>query len=89
MTGKDNGALVFMERFFGRLLLWLACRHHIGELLLKDACLINFKGSSTSPDVVFLKDLKDLWDKNGDYFYFMLNYSLKIIFYLASESKIR
>lgn len=64
MTGKDNGALVEIKKMLDMVLLWLACRHHVGELLLKDACLKSFKGKSSSPDVLFLKDLKTLWNGN-------------------------
>ena len=34
-TGHENGAAVIVERFMKKKLLWLACRHHVYELILK------------------------------------------------------
>lgn len=68
MTGEKTGSGVEMEKLLQRSLLWLACRHHIGEIMLKEACLVTFdvKGSSTSPEVTFLKDFKQLWNNIGN-----------------------
>lgn len=35
--GEVNGACILLERLLGRDLLYLACRHHVFELLLKTA----------------------------------------------------
>lgn len=34
-TGCWNGAATLLEQLIGRSLLWLPCRHHIYELILK------------------------------------------------------
>ena len=34
-TGHENGAAVIVERFMKKKLLWLACRHHVYEMILK------------------------------------------------------
>ena len=34
-TGKHVGTCVILERFLNRKLMWLACRHHVLELLLR------------------------------------------------------
>lgn len=71
MTGDKTGTLILIEKLLRRLFLWFACRHHIGELLLKEACLTCFKvkGASTSPEVAFLKDFKQQWATIGNLFY--------------------
>ena len=59
-TGKVNGACTLLENAIGRNLLWMACRHHIFEILLADTfgiCL----GPSTGPDVLMFKRFKEKW----------------------------
>ncbi len=36
-TGKNRGSATLFENEMGRSLLWLACRHHIGELHIQHA----------------------------------------------------
>jgi len=35
-TGRTNGACTLLEKAVGRNLLWMACRHHMFEVLLSD-----------------------------------------------------
>ena len=59
-TGMVQGACIRMEKSLGRSMLWLACRHHIHEVVLKDVfceCL----GSSNAPEVAIFKRLKSQW----------------------------
>lgn len=49
-TGRLNGACFKMEQFLGLDLLFLACRHHMYELILKT--VFELKISSTSGPVV-------------------------------------
>ncbi|KAK0062604.1 deoxynucleoside triphosphate triphosphohydrolase SAMHD1 [Biomphalaria pfeifferi] len=61
-TGKVKGACKLLEVALGRNLLWLACRHHMFEVLLADvftACL----GPSTGPEIAIFKLLRDNWSK--------------------------
>jgi hypothetical protein len=56
-TGIRNGACVILERLLGKKLLYLACRHHILELVVENVFKIYF-GATTSPEVKFFNDLK-------------------------------
>jgi len=63
-TGRLNGACMNVEKSLGRSLLWLACRHHMFEVLLSDIfneC--NIIEPSTRPEILILKKLKDNWSK--------------------------
>lgn len=62
-TGLKSGACVEIERELERNLLWLACRHHIFELLLKEAFIESIKTSTTGPDVQLFKRFRDNWHK--------------------------
>lgn len=46
----------------GRNILWLACRHHMHEILLSDVLKICF-GPSTGPEILFFKQFREVWDK--------------------------
>ncbi|KAK0046045.1 hypothetical protein Bpfe_024506 [Biomphalaria pfeifferi] len=61
-TSKVKGACKLLEVALGRNLLWVACRHHMFEVLLADvftACL----GPSTGPEIAIFKLLRDNWSK--------------------------
>jgi len=61
-TGRLKGACTILEQLIGRNLLWMACRHHMFEVLLSDAfgvCL----GPSTGPDILFFKRFRENWPK--------------------------
>ena len=61
-TGRLNGACTLLEQCLGRNLLWMACRHHMLEVLLADAfgiCL----GPSTGPEILFFKRFRESWPK--------------------------
>ena len=60
-TGKHNGACTLLEQNVGRNLLWLACRHHMLEVLLSDAFKVCL-GSSTGPDILLFKRFRDNWN---------------------------
>lgn len=60
-TGRHNGVCTLLEQAVDRNLLWLACRHHMLEVLLADtfkACL----GPSTGPDILLFKRFRDSWN---------------------------
>jgi hypothetical protein len=61
-TGRLNGACMLLEKALGRNLLWLACRHHMFEVLLSDAFSVCF-GPSAGPDIALFKRFRDNWSK--------------------------
>jgi hypothetical protein len=61
-TGRLNGACKLLEVNVGRALLWLACRHHMHEILLSDVFTVCF-GPSTGPEILFCKRFRESWDK--------------------------
>lgn len=60
-TGVHKGACVLLQELLQRLLLWLACRHHILELIL-GAAFIKLFGKTTGPEVQLFKKLKECWE---------------------------
>jgi len=59
-TGRINDVCTRLENMLGRELLWLACRHHIMELVLAKAFSLCF-GPSSSPDIPLVKRFKSCW----------------------------
>lgn len=59
-TGKFNGACIKLEYKIGRELLWLACRHHVIELLMDTAWKALFP-RSTSPAIEICAKFKKMW----------------------------
>lgn len=59
-TGRNNGVCIRLENMLGRELLWLACRHHVMELVLAKAFSLCF-GPSSSPDIPLFKRFKPSW----------------------------
>ncbi|KAG0730157.1 hypothetical protein GWK47_003324 [Chionoecetes opilio] len=49
-TGMVQGACIRIEQELGRSLLWLACRHHVHEVILKDVFEASL-GSSSGPEL--------------------------------------
>ena len=52
-TGHLNGACTLLEKKMGRELLWLACRHHVMELILLKVFTLCC-GPSSAPDIPIL-----------------------------------
>lgn len=52
-SGMQNGACVILERLLGRRLLWLACNHHVFEIMLRTAFDSKFGQSSASTVPMF------------------------------------
>ena len=58
-TGNQNGGCTIYEtELLKRKLLWLACRHHIDEVILSDVWKMLF-GPSSSPDNEMFKQFRD------------------------------
>ena len=58
-TGHTIGACVLLQNLLGRPLMWIPCRHHIGEVILThvwDALEIE---TSKSPDILLFKRMKN------------------------------
>lgn len=61
-SGEKNGAGVLLEKYLGRKLLHLPCRHHMYELVLKTAYTVVFQTSTTSPDDKICNGFRVSWD---------------------------
>jgi len=59
-TGVINGASTILEKLLGKLLLHLACRHHVSEIYLKAAFESCF-GATQSPEVPLFKRFQNDW----------------------------
>ena len=59
-TGRLNGACVLLEQKMEEELLWLACRHHILEIML-EAVVVHCLGPSKSPDSAIFKRFQAHW----------------------------
>ena len=60
-TGIHKGACTLLQQLLGRQILWLACRHHILELVVGAAFTELFEDTK-SPEVTLFKLLKTSWD---------------------------
>lgn len=59
-TGSHSGAATLLERKLERSLLWLPCRHHIAEILLRAVFEINV-GKSSGPEVAIFERFAREW----------------------------
>lgn len=59
-TGSRNGACILLQQKMEKDLLWLACRHHIMELML-EAVVLFAVGPSSGPDILIFKRFKNNW----------------------------
>ena len=59
-TGRKSGSTVLLQKLLNRQLLWLSCRHHIAELILKAAFKSLF-GKTTAPSTTLFSTLKSSW----------------------------
>lgn len=53
-TGRINGACTNLEKLFNRDLLYLPCRHHIFELVLR-SCFDLLMGPTSGPEMLLFK----------------------------------
>lgn len=60
-TGVKKGACTLLEEKTGRDLLWLACRHHVFEIILSKIFTLCF-GASSSPQIPLFKRFRDVWE---------------------------
>lgn len=59
-TGHLNGACVLLEQKLGKELLWLACRHHVLEVLCSDIFKKVF-GPTSGPNVILFRRFQEFW----------------------------
>jgi hypothetical protein len=60
-TGHNTGACVLLERKLGRELMYLACRHHIMEVVIGKVFQVCMGSSSSGPEVLLFKRFKERW----------------------------
>ena len=73
-TGWHSGACVRLNFLLGRVVFYLACRHHCMELMAKNP-FNAVVGYDPSPDVQIFRKMKDLWpslDTSGQFLTFTL-----------------
>lgn len=66
-TGLRNGACIMLEQKMEKDMLWLACRHHIMEIML-EAVVLQALGPSSGPEILIFKKFRNAWtniDKNN------------------------
>lgn len=61
-TGRINGACVILEQLLNRNLLYLPCRHHIYELVLRSVFELKLSISS-GPEISLFKRFQQAWEK--------------------------
>lgn len=61
-TGRLTGASHALEQLMERNVLYLPCRHHIYELVLREVFEIKF-GKTSAPGVLIFDRFKDRWDE--------------------------
>ena len=60
-TGRYSGACIIIEREIKKNLLYLACRHHILEIILAAVFKESMGGISSGSDVAIFKRFKEAW----------------------------
>ena len=62
-TGHRSGACALIEQKLGRDLLYMACRHHVMELVVGAAFekTVGTAGASTGPDILLFKRFQQHW----------------------------
>ncbi len=60
-TGLKVGACAAIEEKLGRQVLWLACRHHILEIVAEHAFTTCYKAATTGPDIKLFQRFKQQW----------------------------
>jgi hypothetical protein len=61
-TGRLNGACTLLELKMQKKLLWLACRHHILEVVCGDVFKAVF-GATSAPSVPLFRRFQEYWPK--------------------------
>lgn len=59
-TGLRGGACIILEQKMEKDALWLACRHHIMEIML-EAVVVEALGPSSGPEILIFKRFRTFW----------------------------
>ena len=59
-TGMFQGACMRIEQDLDKDLLWLACRHHVSEVILRDV-FMECVGPSSGPDIPLFRRFRETW----------------------------
>lgn len=59
--GRYTGTCVLLEEMLGKNFLYLACRHHVHELILRSVVEIYWKGTS-GPNVAIFQRFQQNWN---------------------------
>jgi len=59
-SGPRNGACILLEQKMQKDMLWLACRHHIFEIMLEAVVVLSL-GVSQGPDLLLFKRFRTQW----------------------------
>lgn len=62
-TGRLNGACILLEQKLEKDLLYLPCRHHIYELILRGVFEAVLPHTTSSPDIPLFKKFRKNWNK--------------------------
>ena len=65
-TGVNNGACVLLQKILQRNVLWLACRHHVCEVVLSHVWKSLDIERSKAPTIYIFKQLQENWNKITD-----------------------
>lgn len=61
VVGIHNGTCVLIEKILGRKLVWLPCRHHVLEIVLRGVFEV-FWNTTSGPNVPIFLRFKKGWD---------------------------
>ena len=61
-TGEHSGACTLLEEALGHDLLYLACRHHVYEIVAEKALTAMKIAPSTGPDIAIFRHFKEKWN---------------------------
>ncbi|KAE9521836.1 hypothetical protein AGLY_017771 [Aphis glycines] len=59
--GRIKGASVLLEYLLQRNILYVPCRHHIFEIVLRSVFEVKFGITTSGPDVPILKQFREFW----------------------------
>lgn len=72
-TGKNKGSCILLERKLGKNLFWLACRHHIFELLIGAAFQAVLPLATSGPDNRLFVRFQSYWSEINQSTYITAN----------------
>lgn len=86
-TGRINGACTLLEQKLEKNVLWLACRHHILEIVL-EAIVVLAVGVSSGPEIQIFKRFQKRWPQINQENFKTVNADPEILMYVEDVSNI-